>query len=147
MADYGLEGRIRKAFEFLSSINQTAYKNIYLLSNEVLSKNPLTNNFLSRFLQEEAPQPINRLYVFSKFLHYYFKSIVHFTLYLLNFIVFYVSRLRYAINYTHKEFILIDKKTNTLEKYDAQGNVISFRVGAGKDKGKEAAFKEGFKRA
>ena len=60
MADYGLEGRIRKAFEFLSSINQTAYKDIYLLSNEVLSKNPLTNNFLSRFLQEEAPQPINR---------------------------------------------------------------------------------------
>ena len=121
MADYGLEGRIRKAFEFLSSINQTAYKDIYLLSNEVLSKNPLTNNFLSRFLQEEAPQPINRLYVFSKFLHYYFKSIVHFILYLLNFIVFYVSRLRYAINYTHKEFILIDTFF-LIDRIDKAGN-------------------------
>nr|MBP7006936.1 LysM peptidoglycan-binding domain-containing protein [Candidatus Paceibacterota bacterium] len=35
-----------------------------------------------------------------------------------------------------EEFILIDKKTNTLRKFDKQGNeVISFRVGLGKDKG------------
>lgn len=108
MADYGLEGRLRKAFEFLSAINQTAYKDIYLLSNEVLSKNPLTNKFLSRFLQEEDPQPTNRLYIFSKLLQYYFKSIVHFIVYLLNFIVFYVSGLRYPMNYTRKEFTLID---------------------------------------
>lgn len=33
-------------------------------------------------------------------------------------------------------FILIDKKTNTLRRYDAQGNeVANFRVGLGKDKG------------
>jgi LysM repeat protein len=35
-----------------------------------------------------------------------------------------------------EEFILIDKKTNTLEKYDANGQLVtSMRVGLGKDKG------------
>lgn len=35
-----------------------------------------------------------------------------------------------------EEFVLVDKKTNTLEKYDKAGNLIStFRVGLGKDKG------------
>lgn len=108
MADYGLEGKLKRAFDFLSSINQTAYKDVYLLSNEVLSKNPFTNNFLNRFLQEEIPNPISRSYIFLKLLQYYFKSIAHFTIYILNFLVFHISRLRYTINHTHKEFILID---------------------------------------
>ena len=35
-----------------------------------------------------------------------------------------------------EEFIMVDKKTNTLRKFDKQGNeVVSFRVGLGKDKG------------
>ena len=108
MADYGLHGEFKKVFDFLSAINQTAYKNVYLLSNEVLSKNPFSNNFLRRFLKREKPEPPDTLTVFSRVLTYYLKSFVYFGIYLSFFAVFYISRLRYAVNLLSKELVLID---------------------------------------
>ncbi|OGL45887.1 MAG: hypothetical protein A2W05_03020 [Candidatus Schekmanbacteria bacterium RBG_16_38_10] len=108
MADHGIHGEFKKVFDFLSAINQTAYKNVYLLSNEVLSKNPFSNNFLRRFLNRENPELPDSLKVFSRLLTYYLKSFVYFGIYLSFFAVFYISRLRYAVNPHLRELILID---------------------------------------
>ena len=108
MADYGLNGEFKKVFDFLSAVNQTAYKNVYLLSNEVLSKNPFSNNFLKRFLKRENPELPNSLKVFSRLLFYYLKSFVYFGIYLSFFAVFYISRLKYAVNPHLRELVLID---------------------------------------
>lgn len=108
MADYGLSGEAKKAFDFLSSINQTAYKSVYLLSNEVLSKNPYTNNFLSRFLKRDNPEQPGVFKVISRLLLYYFKSFIYFGVYLSFFAAFRLSGLRYKVNMFSKELILID---------------------------------------
>jgi len=42
MEDNDLENKPKKA-DVLSSVNEEAYKDIYLLSNQVLSKNPFAS--------------------------------------------------------------------------------------------------------
>lgn len=108
MTDYGLEKKLKKAFDFLSMINQTAYKSVYLLSNEVLSKNPLTNNFLKIYLRGEQPKPHTKFTVFTKLLEYYFRNIAYFGIYLLFFFVFHISRFRFVDNSSRGELIVID---------------------------------------
>lgn len=108
MADYGLDEKLQEAFDFLSLINQSAYKNIYLLSNEVLSKNPFASSFLDKFLKEESPNRLNIFAIFYRLLTYYAKSFVCFLIYLSFFAVFYLSKLRYAVRPASKELLLID---------------------------------------
>lgn len=43
MEDNDLEDKLKKAYDVLSSVNEEAYKDIYLLSNQVLSKNPFAS--------------------------------------------------------------------------------------------------------
>jgi hypothetical protein len=121
LADYGLRGEFKKVFDFLSSVNQTAYKNIYLLSNEVLSKNPFSNNFLKRFLKRENPELPDSFKVFLVLLIYYSKSFIYFGIYLSFFAVFYISRLRYAFNPLIRELVLIDTFF-LIDKIEESGN-------------------------
>ena len=108
MTDYGLKGKLKEAFDFLSLINQIAYRDTYLLSNEVLSKNPFTNNFLDRYLKGENPQRISRVYIVSILLKYYFRSFAHLIIYILNFLAFYISKLRFSVSNKHNELTVID---------------------------------------
>lgn len=108
MADYGLHGEGKKVFAFLSAINQTAYKNLYLLSNEVLSKNPYTNNFFSRYLKKDPAGQPDVFTVISRLLLYYLKSFIYFGIYLSFFAAFRLSGLRCTVNTVSKELILID---------------------------------------
>ncbi len=41
--DLDLENKLKKAYDVSSSANEEAYKDIYLLSNQVLSKNPFAS--------------------------------------------------------------------------------------------------------
>jgi len=118
LADYRLEKKLQKAFDFLTMINQGAYKSVYMLSNEVLSKNPFSNNFLERFLKEEQPELPGKFIVLAKLVKYYFRNIAHFGIYLLFFSAFYISRLRFIANSSCNELILIDTYTliDALEK-------------------------------
>jgi len=120
MADYGLDGKFKKVFDFLSSINQTAYKNVYLLSNEVLSKNPFSSNFLRKFLKRENPELPDTFTVFSRLLIYYLKSFMYFGIYLSFFAAFRLSGLKYSVNPLLKELILIDTFF-LLDKIDESG--------------------------
>jgi len=108
LADYGLHGEFKKVFDFLAAINQTAYKNIYLLSNEVLSKNPFSSNFLRKFLKRENPELPDTFTVFSRLLIYYLRSFIYFGIYLLSFWAFYLARFKYTVDSRQKELILID---------------------------------------
>ena len=44
---------LREMFDYISCINKEAYKDIYLLSNEVLSKNPLSNSFFNNYVERK----------------------------------------------------------------------------------------------
>jgi len=108
LADYGLNGKFKKAFDFLASMNQTAYKDTYLLANEVLSKNPFSNNFLEKFLRGETPEPPGLFTIFLILAAYYLKSFIYFGIYLLFFAAFRMSGLRHEANPFLKELTLID---------------------------------------
>jgi len=78
--------RIKEAYNLISSINKKAYKDVFLLSNQVLSKNPFTNNFLKRYLGNENLQQHPFHIIFLKLLRYYINSLKDFLLYIFKFI-------------------------------------------------------------
>jgi hypothetical protein len=78
--------KLKKAFEFLSSVNQKAYKDMYLLSNQILSKNPFTNDFIMKFFKHEAADASSFTKTFFKLLKYYLCSLKDFISYLVEFL-------------------------------------------------------------
>lgn len=103
-----LEEKINFAGDVISLANQTAYKDIFLISNPVLSKDYFNNNFLKRFLNNENINPPAFYIVIYKLFIYYLKSLFHFIAYLIRFIEFSWSGIRFYPNKNAKELILID---------------------------------------
>ncbi|MBL7129819.1 MAG: hypothetical protein ISS45_00195 [Candidatus Omnitrophica bacterium] len=103
-----IENRIKEAYDLISSINKEAYKDIFLLSNQVLSKNPFTNDFLKRFLngKELKQHPLH--IIVSKVCKYYINSFKDFILYVSSFIQYFLSSLYFSPPHKSKELILID---------------------------------------
>lgn len=99
--------KIKRAFLFQSKVNQKAYKDLFLISNEVLSKNPLTNDFLNKFLNNTPVKTLKFYIILNKLIKYYFFSIKDFKSYILEFIEFYLVSYKF-IPSEEKELILID---------------------------------------
>lgn len=102
------ENKIKMAYEAISLINKEAYKDIFLISNQVLSKSPFNNNFLNRYLNNERPKERPFYVVIYKLLIYYIKSFLHFAMYLFKFVEFFFSSFRFSTPRNCKELILID---------------------------------------
>lgn len=114
---------VKEAYDFLSGINKTAYSDKFLLSNQVLSKNPFSNNFLSRFLNNEEPGQLSIGSVVIKLLFYYLKNLRKFVLYLVEFIVYYLHPLRSKLSRNCDELILLDTFF-IFEKIKASNNYV-----------------------
>jgi len=100
--------KLKIAYKAISMVNKEAYKDIYLLSNQVLSKNPFSNSFLKNFLSYKKLSKQRGLTVISKLICYYLWSFIHYLVYLIKFIVFSVSGLRYNLYEDKDELVLID---------------------------------------
>lgn len=98
----------RESFEFISRINQKAYNDIFLFSNPVLSKNPFTSKFIEYYRTGRNSFRFKSIIVFFKLCKYYCKSLVVYLMYIIQYVLFQVSRQRYEIQSTGEEFILID---------------------------------------
>jgi hypothetical protein len=107
MNESSFDVRLREAYNFLSQINKEAYKDVFLLSNQVLSKNPYTNNFLKRFLAREKIAYPSLCCIVSKLLNYYVESAKKFTKYILEFIIYSLSFLNLSFSKESNELILI----------------------------------------
>jgi len=108
MNDNNIRDIIRKASDAVSLINKEAYKDIFLLSNHILSRSPFNNNFLNRYLNGENVKgyPLYRLSF--RFLLYYLKSFFHFMMYLFKFLEHYLSSFRFSPSAGYKDIIIID---------------------------------------
>lgn len=100
--------KCQKIYDFISSVNKEAYKDIYLLSNQVLSKNPFTNNFLKSYLKNDNFIKPKAKFIFLKLLKYYFLSFKDFISYLAEYIEFLLSFSNFRFPSYEKELILID---------------------------------------
>jgi len=75
--------KLREAYGSLSSVSRVAYRDTYLLSNEVLSKNPVSNHLLEYFMSDCHPEPVSYLKIILKLFRYYLLSFFCFLIYLL----------------------------------------------------------------
>jgi hypothetical protein len=100
--------KLRKAYDTISVLSREAYTDIYLLSNEVLSKNPLTNHFLEYFLSDVQPGVQSGIAIAYKLLRYYVYSLVYFLIYLIEGIIWQVLGSRYKPTKSHEELVAID---------------------------------------
>lgn len=100
--------KLKELYSFLSGINKNAYKDVYLLSNQVLSKNPFTNTFLDNYLSNKSLKPLSFFDVLCKIIYYYTKSVLFFGIYLINNFVFFISKQQFDLNAVKDELILID---------------------------------------
>jgi hypothetical protein len=99
---------LKIAYKILSDINKKAYKDIFLLSNQVLSKNPSTNNFLNNFIFHKKVKNHSAIMLIFKLLKYYVKSIVHFVVYVANVLIFIVKGPKYYFPQNFDNLIIIN---------------------------------------
>ena len=88
MIDGFLKSKLEMAYDAISSVNERAYRDPYLLSNLVLSKNPFGNNFLINLFSNKAVRRLSPLILFKRLAKYYAGSLFHYVLYVLKFAVF-----------------------------------------------------------
>ncbi|MFZ2302796.1 MAG: hypothetical protein WAW10_13120 [Gallionella sp.] len=75
---YGrLRDDLRQVDNYIQQITADAYRNVYLISNPVLSRNPFVSSLLHNFLFRIPERDINAFGVFCKLLQYYLKSILY----------------------------------------------------------------------
>lgn len=116
-----IEDKLKKIYDIISSLNKEAYKDIFLLSNQVLSKNPLTNNLLNRYLASECLKKHSFCIIIIKLLRYYKYSLKEFILYIVRFIEYSFTPLNFHLSPCNKELILIDTYFITNKIYAAGG--------------------------
>jgi hypothetical protein len=101
------DNKLKQAYDFLSSVNLRAYKDTFLLSNHILSKNPLTSNFVGRYFKDELPRPPTKFCIFIKLFKYYLYSFKNLFSYLVEFILFRFSGPRFAYAPTQNQIVII----------------------------------------
>lgn len=108
MIDTPIEDKLKKAYETLSSVSNRAYYDLYLLSNQVLSKNPLSNNFLKYFLADVKISPYKFHTLFNKLIKYYLNSFFQYAVYIAKFLICRIEKVRYDPTEVDGELIIID---------------------------------------
>lgn len=103
------DSRLRKLYDYISSVNMRAYKDIYLLSNPVLNKDfSGRSNFLRRFLTGETVRHYPVWHIVYNLSAYYTKSFIYFMLYLLQFCGHLIAGPRFSYSKNCRDLILID---------------------------------------
>lgn len=97
-------------FEFISKTNQTAYNDIFLLSNSLLSKNPVASKFIENCISGigARDKAFKVRVIFFKVCKYYLKSLIIYLLYLLQYVLFRFSGQKYDIRSNGEELVLVN---------------------------------------
>jgi hypothetical protein len=117
-----LDGKLKEAYGILSSVAAEAYKDVYLLSNQVLSKNPLTSSFLKNYLSGSDFAKPGIGTVICKLFRYYLGSVRDYIAHLVKSAIYFTSGPEYHPQNPQDELVLIDtvflsQKIVSLEKY------------------------------
>ena len=81
------EPRLQELFDYLSKLNQTAYRDEWMLANDVLAKDPTCGDILNRYFSGNPPLPPGPAFQCLKLLECYGKNLVWFATYLLKALV------------------------------------------------------------
>ena len=110
--------KIEKLYKHLSKISKEAYKDQFLISNIIISKQESNGRLLENYLAEENPSKINFLFIFNKLFLYLVKNLTSLAFSIITAILHYISGQKFSIK-NENELILIDTYfiiTQILEK-------------------------------
>ena len=108
MRDQDLDEKLNKAFEALSSLSRLAYRDVFLLSNQVLSKNPFASRFLNHYLRGKDIPGFSLGTILRKMSMYYLSSIGHFILYFLRYAVYHYCGIPHDTKCHRSELTIVD---------------------------------------
>ncbi|TWX54054.1 hypothetical protein [Colwellia hornerae] len=106
-----LKSALNRFSNAINKINVFAYRQVYLLSNGVLSRNPYINKLLGRFYEDSFTSSVDQSYILllAKLLSYYMKSFAKFFVWLLQKFFFSLSGYKSSNLNKHTEgLVLID---------------------------------------
>jgi hypothetical protein len=98
---------IEKLYEHLSRISRQAYKNPYLISNVVFSKQESRGRILESFLSKEVPPQITFFFALKKLFLYAIKNVLSFVLIVITAMLHLISGQRVQLN-EEEELIVMD---------------------------------------
>lgn len=99
---------LKKIYDAISLANRRAYKDVFMISNAVLSKNPYNNNLLKRYLCGSSTSKYPLYATAYKLLMYCVKNILHLVIYFIKFIEFSLLGPRLHPSEDRGELVLID---------------------------------------
>jgi hypothetical protein len=108
LIDYSFEPKHKEIFDYLSLKAKEAYKDVDMLSNETLSKNPLSSVFIKQKLENTPPPNVGIWFILKKLFMYYRKSFKGFYYYCANFFVYLRHAKRFDFKADREEFIVVD---------------------------------------
>ena len=91
------EVKQKKLFNYLSQASQKAYRDEYLITNDVLCKSETRAKMLERYLAGTIPDSFSLIKKISKIIQFYSKNTVWFLLYLSAKLAHFLSNQRYYI--------------------------------------------------
>lgn len=127
--EYNIKQKLLDAFNLISSVNKEAYKDKFLVSNQVLTKHPYNNNFLNRFLNNEQPKKYGPIQVFSKICWYYIKNFLHLAIFFIRFFEYALSFYRFNPSKGFNEIIIVDTCFLTEKIKEANGYYDRYFLG------------------
>ena len=100
--------RLQSIFNYLSKLNQTAYKDEFLIPNNVLSKNPFFSNLTNNYLLKNKPDKAGFFFKTRKLLRYYIRNFSWLVAFTGKSLAHYLSCQNYQPHPENKNLILID---------------------------------------
>jgi len=122
---------INELNQFFGKLQQNAYKETYLLSHPVLSRNPFTNRMFKRCLFDEwSSKPFSKKRLIKNLFRYYKNSFIIFSRYLSNVISFRLARYKFdrsTLNqnralYVVDIFVLVERALKSMKFEDLYFN-------------------------
>lgn len=101
-----MEMTINKVNAYISKINKEAYKSVYLLSNEVLSRNTNSNEFFSKLYHNEEPERVTIRHVLRNICIYYKRNFSHFYWYIRKYIAYKKVFKKKPYNFSNDVFLI-----------------------------------------
>ena len=118
------ENKLKLVFETIQEVNERAYRDIFLISNQVLSKSPYSNNYLKKMVFNKSKGRSCTIKIGLKVAKYYLKSLLLLAVHASASLIYLASGSRWvSIPDMAKELIVIDtffsgKKIQKTKKYE-----------------------------
>jgi hypothetical protein len=100
--------RVEQLYNYLSRINKTAYKDEFILANDVLAKSPFCGDILSVYLKNSQVEKVTLNFIMRKLFLFYVKNISWWAIHLIKKLAYMFSGKNYSLSQGLDQLTVID---------------------------------------